>query len=143
MKKLLVSLILVLTVGIVNAQNEEDGIRESIQKYLDGSSHNDPVKIVEPFYEEARMFLYHKDQPIYLLSPAKYAALFEKREKGTFNGRVGKILSVDRENDIAIAKAEIVITDREMRFIDMFILKKLDGTWKIISKAATLMPSKE
>jgi len=140
MNKLLVSLILVLTVGIVNAQNEEVFIRESLQKYLDGSSHNDPEKIVEPFYEGARMFLFKKDQPIYLLSPTEYAALFEKREKGKFNGRVGKILSVDQENDIAIAKAEIVITDREMRFIDMFILKKLDGTWKIISKAATLMP---
>lgn len=140
MKSLVASLILVLTVWIINAQNEEEAIRESIQKYIDGSSHNDPETILEPFYEDARMFLFKKDQPIYLLSPAEYAALFEKREKGKFNGRIGKILSVDQENDIAIAKAEIVITDREMRFIDMFILKKLDGTWKIISKAATLMP---
>lgn len=140
MKSFVASLILVLTIGILNAQSEEDAIRESIQKYLDGSSHSNPEKIVEPFYENARMFLYHKEEPIYLLSPTEYAALFEKREKGKFNGRVGKILSVDRENDIALAKAEIVITERDMRFIDMFILKKLDGTWKIISKAATLIP---
>lgn len=140
MNKLLVSLILVLTVGIINAQTEEDTIRESLQKYLDGSSYNDPEKIAEPFYEDVQMFLSKKDQPIYILSISEYAALFEKREKGKFNGRVGKILSVDQENDIALAKAEIVIEAREMRFIDMFILKKLDGTWKIISKAATLMP---
>jgi len=35
---------------------------------------------------------------------------------------------------------EILIAARNMRFIDMFILKKLEGDWKIISKAATLMP---
>lgn len=132
--------ILVLATGMLTAQSEEEAIRETLQSYIDGSSYNDPEKITAPFYEDARMFLSKKDQPIYLLSVAEYAALFEKREKGKFNGRVGKILSVDQENDIALAKAEIVIAERDMRFIDMFILKKLDGTWKIISKAATLMP---
>lgn len=140
MNRFFFSLILVLTVGTINAQNEEDAIRKSLQKYLDGSSYNDPEKIIAPFYEDARMFLFNKDEPIYLLSVQEYAALFEKREKGKFNGRIGKILSIDQENDIALAKAEIVIDARDMRFIDMFILKKLDGTWKIISKAATLMP---
>jgi len=140
MKNLFLSSMLLMTVAIANAQNEEEAIRESIQLYIDGSSYSDPEKIVAPFYEDARMFLFHKEQPIYLLSPAEYAALFKKREKGKFNGRVGKILSVDQENDIALAKAEIVIDAGAMRFIDLFILKKLEGEWKIISKAATLMP---
>lgn len=131
-----------MTTAIAYCQNEEKAIRESIQLYIDGSSYSDPEKIVMPFYEDARMFLYHKDQPIYLLSASEYAALFEKREKGKFNGRVGKILSVDQENDIALAKTEIVIEASDMRFIDMFILKKLEDEWKIISKAATLMPNK-
>ncbi len=125
------------------AQNEEEAIRESLQSYIDGSSYSDPEKIIAPFYDDARMFLFHKDKPIYLLSPKEYAELFKKREKGKFNGRVGKILSVDQENDIAMAKAEIVIEARKMRFIDLFILKKLEGEWKIISKAATLMPEEE
>lgn len=141
MKTLFFTAALLLACATSAAQTEEDAIRESLQSYIDGSSYNDPEKIIAPFYEDARMFLYHPDKPIYLLSANEYAELFKKREKGKFNGRVGKILSVDQENDIALAKAEIVIDAGAMRFIDLFILKKLEGEWKIISKAATLMPS--
>ncbi len=140
MKNLLFSILLLGSILTVNAQNEED-IRKTLQNYIDGSSYNDPEKIVAPFYEDARMFLSKKDQPIYLLSATEYADLFKKREKGKFNGRVGKILSVDQENDIATAKIEIRIGKENLRFIDLFILKKLDGEWKILSKAATLMPN--
>ncbi|GAB5473402.1 MAG: hypothetical protein Mars2KO_15010 [Maribacter sp.] len=128
---------------IVVAQTEEEAIREALQQYIDGSSYNDPEKIVAPFYEDARMFLSKKDQPIWILSPTAYADLFKKREKGKFNGRVGTILAVDRQHDIATAKAEIAIEAQNMRFIDLFILKKLEGHWKIISKAATRMPESE
>lgn len=140
---LLFTMLLVLNAISSQAQSEaeEEAIRESLQSYIDGSSYSDPEKIIAPFYEDARMFLYHKEEPIYLLSPQEYADLFKKRERGKFNGRVGKILTVDQENDIAMAKAEIVLEAQNMRFIDLFILKKLQGKWKIISKAATLMPN--
>ena len=49
-------------------------------------------------------------------------------------------MTIDQSNDIAMAKAEIKIPARNMHFIDIFLLKKLEGQWKIISKAATLMP---
>ncbi|NHF60485.1 nuclear transport factor 2 family protein [Flavobacteriaceae bacterium TP-CH-4] len=128
---------------LLNAQLEEKAIRASLQGYIDGSSYNDPEKIVAPFYEDARMFLSKKDQPIYILSPAAYAALFEKREKGVFNGRVGTILGIDQQHDIATAKVEILMAKEKLRFIDLFLLKKMQGEWKIISKAATLMPDKD
>lgn len=135
-----IAFLLFLLPTTIFAQNEEDAIRKALQSYIDGSSYNDPEKITAPFYEDARMFLSKKDQPIYLLSPSEYAALFEKREKGVFNGRVGTILAVDQEHDIATAKVEILIGAEKLRFIDLFLLKKLEGEWKILSKAATLMP---
>ena len=141
MKTLFFTAALLLACATSVGQTEEDSIRESLQSYIDGSSYNDPEKIVELFYEDARMFLYHPDKPIYLLSAAEYAGLFKKREKGKFNGRVGTILSVDQSNDIATAKVEINIDEGKMIFIDLFLLKKLQGSWKIISKAATLMPA--
>jgi len=140
MKTLFLTVTFLFACSISVAQTEEDAIRESLQSYIDGSSYNDPEKIVAPFYEDARMFLSKKDQPIWVLSAAEYAELFKKREKGKFNGRVGTILSVDQSNDIAMAKVEININKGEMLFIDLFILKKLEGQWKIISKAATRMP---
>ena len=79
-------------------------------------------------------------QEIWVLSPKEYAALFEHREKGVFNGREGKIIAIDIANDIATAKAEIQIPSRNLHIVDLFLLKKLEGEWKIISKAATQIP---
>lgn len=143
MKTLFLVAVLFTVSTTVWSQTEEDAIRHALQGYIDGSSYNDPEKIVAPFYEDARMFLSKKDQPIYLLSPSEYADLFKKREKGVFNGRVGTILAIDRQHDIATAKVEIALPQRNMRFIDLFLLKKLEHGWKILSKAATLMPENE
>lgn len=111
-------------------------IEATLNNYLDGSSHNDPKQIKSAFYPESDMFLDHAEKPIYRMNSFEYAALFEKRERGVFNGRFGKILDIDIEGDIATAKAEIVLPRRESRYIDIFILKKLSGEWKVISKAA-------
>lgn len=122
------------------SQSEEGKIRETLQSYLEGSSYNNPERIQSAFYEEADLFLSKKDEELWVLSPKEYAALFQNREKGEFNGREGKILTINRSNDIAMAKAEIRIPSQNMHFVDIFLLKKLSGKWKIISKAATLMP---
>ncbi|QCX01537.1 nuclear transport factor 2 family protein [Aggregatimonas sangjinii] len=140
MRTYFLTILLIATVTAGRAQTEEEAIKFALQSYIDGSSYSDPEKIAAPFYDDARMFLYKEDQPLYILSVPDYCAFFENRERGKFNGRTGNILSVDRENDIATAKVEILIADRDMRFIDMFLLKKLNGEWKIISKSATLMP---
>ncbi len=127
-----------LTSLSMSAQSEETAIRETLQKYLDGSSHSNPEQITSAFYAEADLFLSKKDQELWILSPQEYADLFKNREKGKFNGRIGKILAIDQASDIASAKASIEIPSRNMTFIDIFLLKKLQGEWKIISKAATL-----
>lgn len=123
--------------NVTIAQSEDDNIRSSINKYLEGTSYSKPETIKEAFYEEANLFLTHKEKKLWIVPIKEYASWFEKREQGKFNGRTGKILSVDRENDIAMAKAEILIEGKDIRYIDVFLLKKIDGDWKIISKAAT------
>jgi len=124
----------------VKAQDEKTAIRATLQNYLDGSSYSNLEQITSAFYPEADLFLSKKDQELWVLSPQEYADLFKNREQGKFNGRVGKILSIDQSHNIAMAKASIEIPSRNMVFIDIFLLKKLAGEWKIISKAATLLP---
>ncbi len=140
MKKL-VYLVLFFLPTITFAQTEVAQIQETLLKYLNGSSYSEPEIIQEAFYPEADLFLSKKDQEIWVLSPKEYAALFENREKGKFNGREGRILMIDMANNIAMAKAEIKIPSRNMVYMDIFLLKKLSGQWKIISKAATQMPN--
>ncbi|MEM1339295.1 MAG: nuclear transport factor 2 family protein [Bacteroidota bacterium] len=125
---------------ISHSQSEEQAIRETLQKYIKGSSYSDMEMIQAAFYKDADLFLSKDGQEIWVLTPKQYAELFQNREQGVFNGREGKILTVDQANDIAMAKAEIRIPNRKLHFVDLFLLKKLSGEWKIISKAATVLP---
>lgn len=118
-------------------QSEDDNIRETIQRYLEGTSYNRSELILSAFHEEAELFLSHPEREIWIVPIAEYVGLFANREEGKFNGREGSILSIDRTNDIAMAKAEIRSTTNGARYIDIFLLKKVQGEWKIISKAAT------
>lgn len=128
--------LLFLTLSLC-AQSEEEAIRQTLQNYIDGSSYSNQELIQSAFYEDADLFLSKKDQELWVLSPKEYANLFKNKEQGKFNGRNGNILMVDYANNIASAKAEILIPKQNLKFIDIFLLKKLDGKWKIISKAAT------
>ena len=116
---------------------EEDQIRAALKKYIDGTSLNDSALIADAFYEDAFLFLSKEGQEIWLMPVSDYAGGFDRGERGKPNGRTGKIISIDQQNDIALAKAEIEIPASNLKFIDVFILKRLSGEWKIISKAAT------
>ena len=116
---------------------EEKAIRKAIQAYLHGTSFNDTELIQSAFYDDARLFLSHPEREIYILPIGGYLEFFADKEKGKANGREGEILAVDRSGDIATAKAEIRIPARGARYVDLFLLKKISGEWKIISKAAT------
>ncbi len=123
--------------SIIVAQSEEDQIKAVINKYLEGTSYNKPSTIKEAFYKQATLFLSHKEKPVWIVSVSEYASWFGKKEQGKFNGRVGNVLSIDQENDIALAKAEILAKGKDILYVDIFILKKINDNWKIISKAAT------
>ncbi|MEM1258369.1 MAG: nuclear transport factor 2 family protein [Bacteroidota bacterium] len=135
--KTTVVLSLVFFSNFISAQSGVEAIQQTLINYINGSSYNDSDLIQSAFYEEAPLFLSKKGQEIWVLSPKEYAAPFENREKGQFNGRQGRILTIDLANNIASAKAEIKIPSKELLYIDIFLLKKLSGEWKIISKAAT------
>lgn len=119
-----------------NSANQHSAVKAALNNYLNGSSYSRPDQIKSAFYADSDMFLHHPEKPIYRMTPETYAALFEKRERDKFNGRYGKILDIDISGDIATAKAEILIPKGHARYIDIFILKKLNSGWKILSKAA-------
>ena len=131
------SLFCFLFTVLCSAQTEVQAIQKTLMAYINGSAYNDGELIQSAFYAEADLFLSKEGQELYILNPKSYADLFANRAKGEFNGREGTVLSIDYANDIAMAKAEIKIPSRKLYFIDIFLLKKLTGKWKIISKAAT------
>ncbi|OUL60192.1 nuclear transport factor 2 family protein [Flavobacterium sp. AJR] len=141
MKKIIYFIALLFLPGLLLAQTEEVLVKKCIDNYIEGSSYNKPESIEKAFYPEANLFLSHKDKNLWIVPINEYANGFKKGIQGQFNGRIGRILSVELYNDIALAKAEIVIPSKKLEFIDLFLLKKIQGEWKIISKSATSLNS--
>lgn len=119
------------------AQQAESAIRATLTDYIQGTSYNYPERIKAAFHETADLYLSRGEDPLFILPMAEYAAMFEKNTPGSFTGRVGQIISIDRFQDIATAKVEILVPGADLRFIDMFLLKEFYGEWKIISKTAS------
>jgi putative intracellular protease/amidase len=137
MKKIFFAILFTLLSNLSFSQSEQSLIESCIQNYIEGTSYNKPNSISKAFYSEASLFLSHKEKPLWIVPISEYATWFQKGSKGEFNGRIGKIISIEFYNDIAIAKAEILIPEKKKEFMDMFLLKKIQGEWKIISKSAS------
>lgn len=120
-----------------NAQSDEQQIRQALSNYINGTSYNQPKQIEKAFYAEADLFLDNKEGSLWVVPIKEYQSWYENKEVGRFNGRIGNILSVNRMNTIATAKVEILFPSSDSKYIDLFLLKKINSEWKIISKAAT------
>ena len=134
-------MLLMLFVTATYASEESEIVKMTIQKYIDGTSISSKAKLNDAFYKDAELFLSRKDKTNWIVPATEYISWFDV--DGKDNGRIGNLLSLDIENDIATAKVEIIFPSSQSRYIDMFLLKKLDGNWKIISKTATATKDKK
>ncbi|WP_148040913.1 nuclear transport factor 2 family protein [Montanilutibacter psychrotolerans] len=131
-------LIVLLMSGWAQAQSLPDDRRVAavIQDYLEGSSYNRPEQLRRAFHPSARLYLSQGVSGMREVSVDQYVGGFT-RNPGQFNGRFGRLISVQVEGSIATAKAEILVGKDQARFIDLFLLKKLGEDWQVISKTAT------
>lgn len=123
-------------VAYANPATDEGEIAAVIQDYLHGSSYNEHDQLRRAFHPEARLYLSQGSDGMREVGIAEYAGWFASNP-GQFNGRIGRLLGVQVEGNIATAKAEILVGKDQARFVDLFLLKKLGGHWMIISKTAT------
>jgi len=137
MKKLFViAFCLIAFQGFSQNDSSRKQIRKTLQNYIDGSSYNKLETLKSAFATNATLYLTGRDG-FKRYTPEEYAGFFRNRKEGEFNGRYGKILFVDVLKDVATAKVEISIPKAGMVYMDLFLLKEIDGDWKIISKTAT------
>ncbi len=137
MKNTLILILLLIGAMTLQAQTEDGLIRKTINNYIEGTSYNKIEQIEKAFYPEADLFLDNKEKTLWVVPIAEYASWFKKNEEGKHNGRVGNIISIDQYQNIATAKAQILIPGKNLSYIDLFLLKKIEGEWKIISKTAS------
>lgn len=133
----IITLLISLHSKPVMANSEPQKIRSTLDNYIQGTSYSYPEKITKAFYTDANLLLEKKNQAVWRVSSKDYASWFSKKTPGTYTGRIGEILNIEISDSIATAKVEILIPDKQHRYIDLFLLKKIKNQWKIISKTAT------
>ncbi len=124
----------------LNAQSDQELIRKTIYKFIDGSTYNYPDTLASAFYPETRMFLYNGSDTAWVVSSEEYASWYSRRTPGTKNDRVGSILNIEVVLDVAFAKVQFIIPSFGNRYYDLLLLKKIKGEWKIVSKCTSAEP---
>lgn len=118
------------------ADQDESAVRETVRLYMHGTSYNVQGEINQAFYANSRLYLDGKGDAEWELSGPEYVKLFREEKMGQFNGRHARLIKVDVSGKVATAKAEIHIPTQGVRYVDVFLLKKIAGNWKIVSKSA-------
>ena len=128
---------IVISLNPIFCQTEQEKITKVLFDYMDGSNFNYPERIKKAFRPGTPMFLYNTMDTVLVYTVEQYAALYERRERGQDNGRIGKVISLDIVRDIAYAKVKLAIPSFGRNFYDLMLLKKIDGAWKIVGKCTT------
>ena len=114
----------------VDSPSEIDQITATLMDYIEGTANGQPDRLREAFHPEFNLYSVDNDT-LRVWSGEDYIGNFEE---GQTSNRIGRIISIDFENDAAIAKAEILVPGWRV-FTDYFLLLKYEGAWKIVHKS--------
>ncbi|MCC9065190.1 nuclear transport factor 2 family protein [Flavobacterium piscisymbiosum] len=105
-------------------------ITEVLLDYIEGTANGQPERLRKVFDPNFNLYTVSKDT-LWIRSGEQYISNIKKGEK---TNRIGSIVSIDVENDTAMAKAEILIPNQRI-FTDYFLILKYHGDWKIVHKS--------
>ena len=134
MYKLLLPLFCLFLAHSSFAQNEIKEITETLTDYIEGSTDGQPERLKTAFHEDLNLYSVGKNEQLRIWSGEDYIA---DTKEGKPTGEDGKIISIDFENNAAVAKVEISHPKSTSTYIDYFMLLKLEGKWTIIHKMYT------
>ena len=133
MYKLIILLTFLFIGNAAFSQSEHDAIKETLVDYIEGSTNGQPDRLRKAFHPELNLY-YVKNGQVAVWSGLDYIA---DTKEGKPTGETGKILSIDFENNAAMAKVEISHPNSRTPYIDYFMLLKTNGKWQIIHKMFT------
>ncbi len=136
MKQLLL-LALVLCGGLgMQAQSDMDLIRATLLDYIEGTANGEADRIRRAFHKDLNLYVVEGDS-LRERSGQQYISYFEDGKK---RNRIGNIVSIDHENDAAMAKIRVDMPGSKRLYTDYLLLLKIAGKWKIIHKSYTYVP---
>ena len=133
MYKIFVLLVFLFITNHSYGQDEMESIKKTLVDYIEGSTNGQPDRLRKAFHPDLNLY-YVKNDQVTIWSGVDY---INDTKEGKPTGETGKILSVDYENNAAIAKVEISHPNSTLPYIDYFMLLKAKGQWQIIHKMFT------
>lgn len=116
-----------------SSDDDLDLIKITLTDYIEGSTNGQPQRLSGAFHEDLNLY-YVRDGKLKTWSGKAY---IEDTKEGEPTGEIGKIISIDFENDIAIAKVQVSDKESPSTYVDYFMLVKLEDGWKIVHKMFT------
>ncbi len=108
-------------------------ITNTLMDYIEGTANGEPDRIKNAFHPDLNLYTVDEGN-LKTRSGQRYISIFEDGKK---RNRIGRIISIDFENDAAMAKIEVVMPDMKRVYTDYLLLLKLEAGWKIIHKSYT------
>lgn len=122
--------------AVTKEPTELEQINKVLLDYIDGTANGQPERVRNAFHKNLK--LYHvKNDSLVIWNGTNY---INNIKKGKKTGRIGRVVSVDYENDAGIAKIEIDIPYFKRIYTDYLMLLKVKGKWQIIHKSFTFRP---
>lgn len=111
--------------------SDTEQIAQTLTDYMEGTANGEPDKLRRAFHPDFKLYTTGEADELIVRSGEQYIAGFKPGQK---NSRVGRIISIDVEKNIATAKVEVRIPDFR-HYTDYFMLLKYAGAWKIVQKS--------
>jgi len=134
MKNLFLALITTLCFQTSYAQSEFELISNTLMDYIEGSTEGQPDRLKTAFHPDLNLYAIDKEKKLIIWPGTDYIA---DTKEGKPTGEGGKIISIDFENNAAVAKVEISHPNNPSTYIDYFMLLKIEDKWTIIHKMYT------
>ena len=122
------------SIGGIHAQSDLQLINNTLMDYIEGSTEGQPERLKTAFHPDLNLYAIKKDGTLSTWSGEAYIA---DTKEGQPTGEGGKIISIDYENDIAVAKVEISHPKSRSTYVDYFMLLKIKDKWTIVHKMYT------
>ncbi|MEM6895452.1 MAG: nuclear transport factor 2 family protein [Bacteroidota bacterium] len=124
---------MLMTLTNVSAQTDLEAITATLNDYLEGTANGEPKRVNRAFHKDLNLYSVNKDT-LRVWNGQNY---IKGITPGRKSNRIGRIVSIDYENDAAIAKIEILMPGPKRIYTDYMMLLKVGGSWKIVHKSFT------
>lgn len=118
------------------APSDIEQVRATLMDYIEGTANGEPERLRRAFDPDFNLYTVNEQDSLWVRSGEKYIAGIKPGER---NDRQGRIISIDVENNTAMAKAEIVVPGWRV-FTDYFLLLRYEGSWRIVQKSYSWRP---